>query len=151
MPFSISEPPSYVLDQVFGYQSVNSLFDNDASIRDSINTEHDFATGVHNTPKVARVEGLITYSAGYSVTRHTNISGVSSSATGIITVSFSVTFTDQDFAPDITPQNSGGASPIIAGWGYTGASKTSVIVYLEDDTGTAADSTFSIAVRGMIE
>lgn len=147
---SIVDPPAYVLDQVFGFQSVNNLFDNDAAIVASIEEEHDFATGVHTTPRVAQIEGLILYSAGYAIARGTNISSVDVSglSAGQCRVNFAVTFASQDFAIIPAPEYSAGGES--AGWEWDGASVASVIINLVNSAEVATDMTFSLVGFGVI-
>ena len=149
MPFSVTDPPDYIPDQVFGYQSVNVLFDNDVAMHGSIDTEHDFATGIHSTPKVASVEGLIDYTAGYGLIRGTNISSVDviGLGAGQCRVNFAVTFASQDFAPFVSSDAAGH----IAGWQWDGAALDSVIVDIEDNDGTATDTGFSFTAHGVVQ
>ena len=150
MPFTLYEPPAYVLDQTFGYQSANKLFDNDAALRDSLAVEHDFATGVHITPRVAWVQGTIAWGgASYSIDQNTNIASVdqSSLAAGQCRVNFDVTFAAQDWGTQVTVEyGSGGEAP---GWAFDGSSLNSIIVNMVNSSEVLTDMDFAIACFGV--
>ena len=145
--YTIIDPPAYILDQLLGYATINNLFSNDKQIRDSFATEHVFGTGVHNTPKVAKAEGLITYTTSYALTRGTNVIGADTSGliTGQCRVNFSVTFATLDF--EVFPSIQSSTSAKI-GYQYDGVSLNSVIVNMVDNVNAAVDATFGITVFG---
>ena len=150
MPFSLYEPPGYIQDQVFGYQSVNKLFDNDVALRDSFAQEHAFGTGVHITPRVAWVQGSINWNGvAYSLNQGTHIASLDQAglAAGQCRVNFDIAFAAQDWGTFVTAMYGSGGEA--AGWAWDGSSLSSIIVDLVNGSEILTDMDFSIACFGV--
>lgn len=158
MPFTITQPEAYVLDQVFPFVVANNLFENDRQTSQSFDVDHDFGTdGAHDTPRVANEIGLFQWDdPTLSTLWGVGLDGVTPivrSSTGEYIVAFDGAYANQDFVPIIGHSGNaeGDSSDVLrSGWSYISTNKDDINIWFRDKNGATRDPFyFTVAIFGV--
>lgn len=130
--------PLYVRNDPFGPTGHNAVLQRQDYLHDFLGAEHDPATGLHNTPHVARTLGTVTWSgAAYALSGFNALAkSVATPATGTIVITLETSyFDDEKGIIEVQPcDDTGGtdAHPWFATAKFT--SDTTVTVFLKKNT-----------------